>query len=181
MQGCPKLGTYIEKIGPASREVEETMNQYVKEGYDGIRSTLEKCKASTLHFGLCCTHYGYSIPLWEKALTTVYGSEARSRMPKINVIDPNASMALMIFQGSGKQPCSVTYDFRSKMLLFDNSLAELSPLLTKNVAAAVQGYTLDSKLFDYPWVDAFPPKNPQDDARASTKPLEDALSKVRIQ
>ncbi len=85
LQSCPELENYIE----SDYEGEETgmlISGFVDEALEKIGSPPPPFYAS-----LNCTHYGYSLPLWEKAF-----EEAGAR--PLSILNPNSRMVDALFK-----------------------------------------------------------------------------------
>jgi glutamate racemase len=85
VQACPELVNYIEK-GPASDETEMLISAYVAEALHKMKDT-----QPPLYVSLNCTHYGYSLDLWEQAFR---GSKVRP----LAFLNPNSKMLDFLFE-----------------------------------------------------------------------------------
>eukprot|EP01047_Picozoa_sp_COSAG01_P019072 COSAG01_NODE_1050_length_11922_cov_8.014632_6_plen_125_part_00 len=95
-------------------------------------------------FGLCCTHYGYSHTLWEKAIAAEIGPGI-----PVECVDPNKRFADDLFKSSpvsGKitnpmhRPvCRVNCTVESNVQL-TTEIGALSPSLSTVVASALAKY-----------------------------------------
>lgn len=74
--GCPGLATLLES-DPSSQEVEKRIADYAREA-GGLFSALP----SKLQLALCCTHFGFAVPLWRREFARAFG------VP-IGIVDPN--------------------------------------------------------------------------------------------
>ena len=88
MKGCPALATTIQSKGAASAEAEELLAKFIAEAWSVMAARMAEGgtaesvaetglgpglgpglgRVSAVFAGLCCTHYGYSLPLWNKHL-----------------------------------------------------------------------------------------------------------------
>ena len=74
---CPGLATLLDS-GPASPEA----GTFIAGLADKAR-TLFDGMSGPLLLGLCCTHFGFAAPFWEREFTRVFGNRVR-------LIDPNS-------------------------------------------------------------------------------------------
>jgi glutamate racemase len=85
VQACPELVNYIEK-GYASDETEMLISAYVAEALHKMKDT-----QSPLYVSLNCTHYGYSLDLWEEAFWS-------SKVKPLGFLNPNSKMLDFLFE-----------------------------------------------------------------------------------
>jgi glutamate racemase len=85
VQACPELVNYIEK-GYASDETEMLISAYVAEALHKMKDT-----QSPLYVSLNCTHYGYSLDLWEKAFRSY-------KVKPLAFLNPNSKMLDFMFE-----------------------------------------------------------------------------------
>jgi glutamate racemase len=85
LQGCPELANYIEK-DYASDETEMLISAYVAEALHKKKNT-----QSPLYVSLNCTHYGYSLDLWEEAFRS-------SKVEPVAFLNPNSKMIDFLFE-----------------------------------------------------------------------------------
>lgn len=141
-QACPELVSYIER-GYDSEETEMLVFAYVDEA-------LQKLGAAPpeLYVSFNCTHYGYSLGLWERAF------ESLGVKPRV-YLNPNFRMNDFLFKKeytSRYKKSDVSVRVVS-MVEIDNNriqsigrwLEELSP----QTADALKVYTQDPKLFEW--------------------------------
>jgi len=83
-QSCPELELYIER-DYAGEETGMLISGFVEEALAGLPAPRPPFIAS-----LNCTHYGYSLPLWETAF-----SEAGAK--PLAILNPNSKMADVLF------------------------------------------------------------------------------------
>lgn len=141
-QSCPELETFIE-ANPSGDETALLISGFVREA-------LEKVPAPRppLLVSLNCTHYGYALPLWEKAF-----EEAGVRPAAI--LNPNAKMAEILVRQElvGRQPktdiavrvVSMVEIGTDKIDSLAQWLKEISP----ETASALLNYRLDPTLFEW--------------------------------
>jgi glutamate racemase len=111
MQGCPKLATSIQAKGADSAEADALLSKFVSEAWASMTHRLRgTCTTpTTVLAGLCCTHYGYSLQLWEQALRRdASSSSAAAVTPVTRCINPNSDMATYIFSTSTRAPAPRT-------------------------------------------------------------------------
>ena len=85
LQACPELANYIEK-GYASDETEMLISAYVAEALHKMKDP-----QSPLYVSLNCTHYGYSLNLWEEAFRS-------SKAKPLGFLNPNSKMIDFLFE-----------------------------------------------------------------------------------
>jgi len=83
-QSCPELESYIERDGGGA-ETELLISAFVEEALEKLISPRPPVIAS-----LNCTHYGYSLPLWEKAF-------AEAGIKPVAILNPNSRMVDFLF------------------------------------------------------------------------------------
>lgn len=102
MKGCPKLATRIQGNGADSPEADTILSNFVSEAWEDMSQQLGATgPPGTVLAGMMCTHYGYSLPLWERALGQHASTgSAGAAAPKTRCINPNSDMAAYIFSAS---------------------------------------------------------------------------------
>jgi len=85
VQACPELVNYIEK-DYASDETEMLISAYVAEALHKMKDI-----QSPLYVSLNCTHYGYSLELWEEAFQS-------SKVKPLGFLNPNSKMIDFLFE-----------------------------------------------------------------------------------
>jgi glutamate racemase len=85
VQACPELVNYIEK-GYDSDETEMLISAYVAEALHKMEDT-----QSPLYVSLNCTHFGYSLDLWEEAFRS-------SKVKPLGFLNPNSKMLDFLFE-----------------------------------------------------------------------------------
>ena len=135
---CPQLQAYIEQ-NPFGEETELLISLYLEEALSDNNNY-----NGTTFISLNCSHFGYSIELWENAISNVHLNSSE-------LLNPNTIMGDILI--SEKQInrfalTEVTYDVVSKVIILNNvtisnTFLENSPEL----AAALINYTIDPNLF----------------------------------
>lgn len=141
-QACPELVSYIEK-GYDSDETEMLVLAYVDEALQKLGTP-----GPELYVSFNCTHYGYSLNLWEKAF------ESLGVKPQA-FLNPNFRMNDFLFQsphtGRYKKTdisihvVSMVEIANQRIQSIGRWLEELSP----QTAEALRDYTHDPKLFEW--------------------------------
>lgn len=141
-QACPELVSYIEK-GYDSDETEMLILAYVDEALQKLGPPKQE-----LYVSFNCTHYGYSLDLWEKAFDSL-GVKPRA------FLNPNFRMNDFLSQSphTGRHKTSDVsvqvvsmVEIESKRIRsIGRWLEELSP----QTAGALKNYTQDPKLFEW--------------------------------
>ena len=141
-QACPELVSYIEK-GYDSDETEMLILAYVDEALQKLGNPEPE-----LYVSFNCTHYGYSLELWEKAFESL-GVKPRA------FLNPNFRMNDFLFQSlrTGRykktdvsvRVVSMVEIEKKRIRSIGTWLEELSP----QTADALRNYTHDPKLFEW--------------------------------
>ncbi len=141
-QACPELVSYIEK-GYNSDETEMLVLAYVDDALQKLGNS-----APELYVSFNCTHYGYSLKLWEKAFKT-FGVRPRA------FLDPNFRMNDFLFQAQrvnryknsdiSVRVVSMVDIEKNRIQSIGTWLEELSP----QTANALRNYTHDPSLFEW--------------------------------
>jgi glutamate racemase len=141
-QACPELVSYIEK-GYDSDETEMLVLAYVDEALQKLGNPDPE-----LYVSFNCTHYGYSLDLWEKAFKSL-GVKPRA------FLNPNFRMNDFLFQSprTGRykktdvsvQVVSMVEIEKKRIQSIGTWLEELSP----QTADALRNFTHDPKLFEW--------------------------------
>lgn len=95
LQACPELVDYIER-GYESEETEMLISAYVEEALQKL-----KIHQTSFHVSLNCTHYGYSLDLWENAFSS-------AGVKPLSILNPNAKMIDFLFQPQRKNQIEST-------------------------------------------------------------------------
>ncbi|HUU52432.1 MAG TPA: aspartate/glutamate racemase family protein [Candidatus Heimdallarchaeota archaeon] len=141
-QACPELVSYIEK-GYDSDETEMLILAYVDEALQKLGNPEPE-----LYVSFNCTHYGYSLELWEKAFESL-GVKPRA------FLNPNFRMNDFLFQSlrTGRykktnvsvRVVSMVEIEKKRIRSIGTWLERLSP----QTADALRNYTHDPKLFEW--------------------------------
>jgi glutamate racemase len=141
-QACPELVSYIER-GYDSDETEMLVLAYADEALQQLGSP-----GPELYVSFNCTHYGYSLGLWEKAFESL-GVKPRA------FLNPNFKMNDFLFQSphSGRykntdisvRMVSMVEIEKTRIESIGRWLEELSP----QTAEALRNYTHDPDLFEW--------------------------------
>ncbi len=141
-QACPELVSYIEK-GYDSDETEMLVFAYVDEALQKLGNPDPE-----LYVSFNCTHYGYSLDLWEKAFES-FGVKPRA------YLNPNFRMNDFLFQSLctdrykktdvSVRVVSMVEIEKKRIQSIGTWLEELSP----QTADALRNYTHDPKLFEW--------------------------------
>ncbi len=141
-QACPELVSYIEK-GYDSDETEMLVLAYVDEALQKLGTPYPE-----LYVSFNCTHYGYSLKLWEKAFESL-GVSPRA------FLNPNFRMNDFLFQNpwTGRYKKTDVSVRVVSMVEIENQrirsigrwLEDLSP----QTADALRNYTHDPELFEW--------------------------------
>jgi len=153
-QPCPDLVPYIE-LGYDSSETEMLISAYVDEAVQRLPEPGHPILVS-----LNCTHYGYSLDLWQKAFTEM-GS------PPLAILNPNAHMLDFLFpdRNHGRsRNTSVNVEVISMVRIKEaqqKSIGTWLERISPRTAEALRQYQWDPDLFD--WKDRSPlkPDSPQ--------------------
>jgi hypothetical protein len=137
-KACPQLQSYIEQ-NPDGEETEMLISVYLSEALDGIN------KESQVFISLNCSHFGYSMPLWTKALREAGYSHGE-------IINPNARMSNTIVSETFKKRFSnpkVSYQVVSKVVLLNSkSMYKFFQNSSPELAKAIDEYTIVPELFN---------------------------------
>ena len=141
-QSCPELESFIEK-DPQGDETGMLISGSVGEAIEKLSSP-----PPPLLISLNCTHYGYSLPLWEKAFE-------ETGIKPLAVLNPNSQMTDVLFRpelrGRFKKTeirirvVSMVELSRSKI----DSLAPLLELISPETAEALRVYKHKPDLFEW--------------------------------
>jgi glutamate racemase len=141
-QACPELASYIEN-GPGSDEVALLIESFVDEALARVPD-----KTAPLLVSLNCTHYGYSLPLWDKAL------QARG-IRSFVILNPNGRMLDPLFPPKAEKKFASTSVKVSvvSMVGIDKkkieALGEWLKGISPEVAAALAHFELVPDLFEW--------------------------------
>ncbi len=141
-QACPELASYIEN-GSQTDETGLLITSYVDEAL----AKLADPKAP-VYAGLVCTHYGYSLSLWNKAF------EGRGRR-LMSILNPNSQMLDFLFKPEHKNQVKnteISARVVSMVEIVERKRKSLGGWLEKvspEVGAALANYELKPDLFKW--------------------------------
>lgn len=141
-QACPELVSYIEK-GYDSDETEMLVLAYVDEALQKLGSP-----GPELYVSFNCTHYGYSLDLWEKAFKSL-GVRPQA------FLNPNFKMNDFLFREpyTGRyENTDVSVRVVSLVAIPNDRIASIGRWLQKlspQAAIALRNYTHDPELFEW--------------------------------
>lgn len=141
-QSCPELESFIEN-DPRADETEMLISGFVSEALQKLTSPRPPLLVS-----LNCTHYGYSLPFWEKAF-------AEAGVEPLAILNPNPRMAEVLFspKHSGRQPqTEVRVRVKSMVEISRQKIDSLAPWLERispETAEALRRYELRPSLFEW--------------------------------
>ena len=181
MKGCPKLATNIQGKGADSPEADALLGKFVGEAWDvmaeggtsgGVTAEKGLAPVSAVYAGMCCTHYGYSLPLWNKHLATnaALGKGGIDTSVVTECINPNSDMAGYIFKNSTRAPSEKT-DITIRVLSMvplTTEIDSIAPLLSGPSGDGLRAYENPLDMFDNPVIKGGTDKhgNPIDPAAA---------------
>lgn len=141
-QACPELASYIEKA-PDGEDTALLIESFVDEALAKFKNGFSRLLVS-----LNCTHFGYSMELWRKAL------ESR-RVSSYTFVNPNASLAEKLISVKGVKRYAATAISakvvsmveigREKVEALGGWLRKISP----ETAEALAHYELKKDLFEW--------------------------------
>ena len=151
VQACPELAWSIQTFGAESPEVERILLHCVREAWAQVLRR-GSGPPPRIHVGLCCSHYGYSLPLWKRVMeeTTGGGRGPGGADPEIVCLNPNLRMADSLLGRSGEarsEPCEVDLRVLSKVEL-TAEIGHVAPFLSPRVSAALNAYEHRADLFE---------------------------------
>jgi len=139
-QACPELADYIEN-GPGSDETALLIESYVDEALARVPD-----RTAPLFASLNCTHYGYALPLWDKAF------QARG-IRSFVILNPNGRMLDPLFPANAKKSFASTSVQASVVSMVGIDKKKIEALggwlsaVSPEVAAALARYELVPGLF----------------------------------
>lgn len=139
-QSCPMLESEIQD-DPNSCKVLELINQFVNEASKKITQENKKVFA-----GLCCTHYGYSLDLFEKVLTEKLGQN-------IEILNPNSKIVTSLMEERSEKVNNtiISVEVVSQVEIYEHEKLALSKILGNNspfTVEAIENYNLKPNLFE---------------------------------
>jgi len=141
-QSCPELENFIE-ADYGGEETAMLISGCVDEAVQKIPPP-----RPPLFVSLNCTHYGYSLPLWEKAFE-------EAEIKPLAILNPNSRMADVLIRPefSNRHPkTDVTARVVSMVEIGRNKIESLGKWMqdiSPETAAALQNYRLDPALFEW--------------------------------
>ena len=141
-QACPELVSYIEK-GYDSDETEMLILAYVDEALQKLDTPEPE-----LYVSFNCTHYGYSLDLWEKAFDSL-GVRPRA------FLNPNFRMNDFLFQtpyANRYKKTDISIQVTSMVEIDEKRIRSIGRWLeglSLQTADALKNYTQDHKLFEW--------------------------------
>jgi len=141
-QACPELASYIEK-GYKSDDTGLLIESYVDEALAKRKNPVAPVLAS-----LACTHYGYSVDIWNKVF------EAR-RVKSFAILNPNSKMAEILISTKLKNRFAATAIRAQVVSMVEisrqktDSLSEWLRKVSPETAAALVKYELKPELFEW--------------------------------
>ena len=141
-QSCPELESFIEN-DPRADETEMLISGCVSEAVQKIPSPRPPLLVS-----LNCTHYGYSLPFWQKAF-------AEAGVELLAILNPNSRMTDTLFspKHGGRHPqTEVRVRVMSMVEISRQKIDSLAPWLERispETAEALRRYELRPSLFEW--------------------------------
>lgn len=137
-KACPQLQSYIEQ-NPKGEETALLIAVYLSEAIEQLRN-----KQGNLYLSLNCSHFGYSMDLWEKALretTHLHG----------DILDPNHVMGDLLMPEKYRhrfRQTDISLRVISKVELLNmKSIYDLFKTKDPELAAALENYSMIPDLF----------------------------------
>lgn len=141
-QSCPELESFIEN-DPQSDETAMLISGFVSEALQNLASP-----PPPLLVSLNCTHYGYSLPLWEKAFE-------EAGIKPLAILNPNPRLTEVLFNSkySGRfDKTAVSVKVVSMVEVGSRKIDSLAPWLERfspETAAALRLYEKKPGLFEW--------------------------------
>ncbi|MEE9431999.1 MAG: aspartate/glutamate racemase family protein [Melioribacteraceae bacterium] len=139
IKACKDLESEIQ-INSNSKRVSELIDICASEALRNITDDVE-----SLIVVLACTHYGYSLPLFQKNLSKKFKG-------KIKILNPNEKMGSSIEIGNTNSSSpTITNKVISRVDISKEEMGSIGLLLKKDsqsVAEALENYILDVNLFE---------------------------------
>ncbi|MCX6149096.1 MAG: aspartate/glutamate racemase family protein [Ignavibacteriales bacterium] len=141
-QACRNLESEIQN-DPKSNAVRNMIELYSDEAKAKMINTKSK-----ISVGLCCTHYGYSIEVFEDIMKKKFGSD-------VTIINPNSYMSEFIIKDKNKSRFNsiiTKVEVVSQADISDQEIESLGSLLKINslkTAEALKNYNFKKNLFEY--------------------------------
>ncbi|HAP35914.1 MAG TPA: hypothetical protein DCQ28_08245 [Bacteroidetes bacterium] len=138
-QACTLLESEIQE-NPSSTKTKNMIEQFTSEAFDTLTTT-----PKTVVVALCCTHYGYSIDEFKRAIG--------SRAEQMVIVNPNDKMSDVLFLNRNRfATVDVTVSVVSRVEITAREKQSLASLLAKKspaTAAAMEQYLLKRDLFEF--------------------------------
>ena len=141
-QSCPELESFIEN-DPRGDETEMLISGFVSEALQKLPTP-----PPPLLISLNCTHYGYSLPFWEKAF-------AEAGVDPLAILNPNPRMAELLFSpklGGRHLQTEVRVRVMSMVEISRQKIDSLAAWLERfspETAEALRRYELRPSLFEW--------------------------------
>lgn len=138
--GCTNLAGWIERE-PFSKTVTRMINENIQ-----ITAAQLGSHSGHVYAALCCTHFGYRLPLFEAAFSEWVKN-------KVTILNPNIRMAQQAFSASTQ---TKTYATEIDMQIVSkaewsqaqvDAYLKLLPSISAATRSALQNYQLDQQLF----------------------------------
>jgi len=139
-QPCKLLETEIQH-DPNSKNVKDMIQKFSEETKEKVLNKEQEIVAA-----LCCTHYGYSVNLFQKTLNEVFGKP-------VKIINPNSSMINFLFQKKDykkKMLTNINIKIVSQVEITHDERTALKNILEKEaplVSEALDNYDFEQNLF----------------------------------
>jgi len=137
-KACPQLQSFIER-NPNGLETKMLIEKYSTEILKEISNT------ANLFISLNCTHYGYSLNLWEDVFES-------KRIKLRGILDPNNQMATVLFSDKilkTKKP-NINIQIVSKVEMANdnkNAMIQLFKIEAPELSEAIENYIFKPDLF----------------------------------
>ena len=141
-QACPELANFIEN-GPGSDETGLLIESFVDDALSRVPD-----RTAPLLISLNCTHYGYALPLWDKAL------RARG-IASFVILNPNGRMLDPLFPPKAEKRFASTSVRASVVSMVGIDKKKIEALgawlkgVSPEVASALERYELVPDLFEW--------------------------------
>jgi glutamate racemase len=141
-QPCYLLESAIQ-VNPKSARVRELIENYSSEAMMKINDN-----DSQIFAALCCTHYGYSKPIFRKSLFNLFDKE-------IPLLNPNSKMSSLfhdMVEGKSTRITRVKTQVSSRVKISDKEIESIGNLIKEKSNAtyeALRNYNHDKNLFKF--------------------------------
>jgi glutamate racemase len=137
-KACPQLQSYIEQ-NPEGEETAMLIAVYLSEAFEQLRN-----KRGNLYISLNCSHFGYSMDLWKKAISETSDLHAE-------ILDPNTIMGDILMPEKYRNRFSetdISLSVISKVELINmKSMYNIFKTNDPDLAAALENYSIIPDLF----------------------------------